>query len=396
MKILAIETSCDDTGIAILEVKSSKVIKFKVLANIVSSQPIHKNYGGVFPMMAKREHQANLVPVLMQALKEAKLLKNKSTINLTAVRFMVSLKMAERILEKESHLYEAVKEFLEKYEKPKVDLIAVTHGPGLEPCLWVGVNFARALSYIWNIPIIPVNHIEAHILINFLENKKIEYPAISLVVSGGHTQLILVKGIGKYNIIGETRDDAAGECFDKCAKILGLDYPGGPVISKIASEFAGSDLAKNLRGQTSQKLKLPRPMMNSKDYDFSFSGLKTSVLYKIRDTQPEIVKSEKFIQEMCFEVQQSIIDVLIKKTINAAKSYKAKTIILGGGVSANQELRRQMAVKIQKEIPDSRFYIPDSKLSTDDGLMIAVTGYFHRTKKIAWQKLKANANLRIR
>ena len=137
-------------------------------------------------------------------------------------------------------------------------------------------------------------------------------------------------------------------------------------------------------------------MMNSKDYDFSFSGLKTSVLYKIRDTQPEIVKSEKFIQEMCFEVQQSIIDVLIKKTINAAKSYKAKTIILGGGVSANQELRRQMAVKIQKEIPDSRFYIPDSKLSTDNGLMIAVTGYFHRTKKIAWQKLKANANLRIR
>jgi N6-L-threonylcarbamoyladenine synthase len=375
MRILAIETSCDDTGIAVLEVKGKRL---KVLANVVSSQPIHQNYGGVFPMMAKREHQRNLIPVFEKALQESGLLKAQNA-ELKSQNHNSKLKTIEEILERESELSQQLIPFLENYEKPDVDMIAVTHGPGLEPCLWVGVNFAKALSYVWGIPIVPVNHIEAHILVNFLDDKKVAFPAIALVVSGGHTQLILMKGIGKYNIIGETRDDAAGECFDKAAKILGLGYPGGPIISKIASEARESNIV------------LPRPMVNTKDYDFSFSGLKTAVLYKTRESEV----NEQFVKEMCVEVQQAIIDVLLKKTLQAAKDFKAKTIMLGGGVSANQELRKQLKEKIEQEIPDTQYLIPDTSLSTDNGLMIAVAGYFNRTKKITWQKLSANANLRV-
>ncbi|MBM3206580.1 MAG: tRNA (adenosine(37)-N6)-threonylcarbamoyltransferase complex transferase subunit TsaD [Candidatus Staskawiczbacteria bacterium] len=370
MRILAIETSCDDTGIAILEEKSGK---FNVLSNIVSSQQIHQNYGGVFPMMAKREHQINIIPVLTESLKEAELLKEKKEITI------LDGKNLKDIFKKEEELYKLAKKFLENYEKPNIDAIAVTYGPGLEPCLWVGVNLARALSYFWNIPIIPVNHIEAHILVNFLENKNIKFPSISLIVSGGHTQLILMKGIGKYKIIGETRDDAAGECFDKCAKLLGLGYPGGPIISIIASEGSG-----NL-------VKLPRPMIHSKDYDFSFSGLKTAVLYEVKDKE----LTKEYVKNVAVGVQDAIIEVLLKKTLQAAKDYKVKTVILGGGVSANKELRKQLGEKIQQELPKASYLIPDAKLSTDNGLMIAVASYFHKTKKIAWQKLSANANLRI-
>ena len=400
MRILAIETSCDDTAVAILEVESYKVIKFKVLSNIVSSQKIHQNYGGVFPMMAKREHQANLTPALMQALKQAKLLNPKSeTLNPKQIP-NAKLKILNTVLEKEEDLLKQLLTFLAKYEKPfdhaqgkpAIDAIAVTHGPGLEPCLWVGGNCARALSAFWNIPIIPVNHIEGHILVNFLPkvnenpkseilNPKLTFPAISLVVSGGHTQLILVKGIGKYKIIGETRDDAAGECFDKAAKILGLGYPGGPIIAEIVSK------ANN----PPRPIKLPRPMMHSGDYDFSFSGLKTAILYAVKGK----TLNEQTVEEMCVEIQQAIIDVLLHKTIKAAKDFKAKTIILGGGVSANQELRKQLAQKIKKEIPNTQYLIPDTALSTDNALMIAITAFFHKNKKASWKTLKAKANLRV-
>jgi len=419
MRILAIETSCDDTGIAILEIKGLKNPDFRVLSNIVSSQvEIHKKYGGVFPMMAKREHQNNLTPVLMQALKEVKILKTqKNKSQKIDDRRLLQIK---EILKKEDNLYKYLTKFLEKYKKPEIDLIAVTNGPGLEPCLWVGINFAKALSYFWDIPIVSVNHIEAHILVNFLENKKVNFPAISLVVSGGHTQLILVKKIGSYKIIGETRDDAAGECFDKCAKILGLEYPGGPAIAKIASQWKSKTInfksqinlkiqnPKVIRGPTSDirgrasddSMMLPRPMIHTKDYDFSFSGLKTAVLYSVRDQQVSPVVrttglSQKFIQEMCVKIQQAIIDVLIKKTINAAKNYKVETIIFGGGVSANSELRSQFKSKTKNQIPKINIIFPEKNLSTDNALMIAITGYFNKDKKIAWQKSKANANLRI-
>lgn len=387
MKILAIETSCDDTGVAVLEISNKK--EFKTLANVVASQiEVHKKYGGVFPTMAKREHQKNLIPAFKTALKESDLLKTLDS--KLDKKLEQKFKTLKTILEREDVLLENLEKFFQKYNKPDVDAIAITNGPGLEPCLWVGVNFAKAISYFWNIPLIPVNHIEGHILVNLLNkreiinNKKI-FPAVCLVISGGHTQIILMKGVGKYQILGETRDDAAGECFDKAAKILGLSYPGGPLISKLAGQ-----------NKTITPAFLPRPMINDKNYDFSFSGLKTAVLYHHRKQTPEIQKSEKYMIAMACEIQQAIIDVLVKKTIKAAKDYNVKTLILGGGVSANKELQHQLGKKVKNEIPNAQFLVPNSKLSTDNALMIAVAGYFNfKDKTKNWKRLKAEANLRI-
>ena len=367
MIILAVETSCDDTGIAILEIREKLSSPFKILSNVVSSQvKLHKKYGGVYPSLAKREHQKNLPLVLEKALKEAK--------------------------------------------NPKLDLLAVTIGPGLEPCLWTGINFAIDLAKKMNLPLVPVNHVEAHILVNFINGPWMKthdrrflsreiFPAVCLVVSGGHTQLILMKSIGNYKILGETRDDAAGECLDKTARILGLEYPGGPAIAEQArqwkSKFLISNFQTNSKSQIT-KIKLPRPMIYTKDYDFSFSGLKTAVLYEFKKRSPKIRGSKKYIREMCFEVQQAVIDVLIKKTMKAAKNYKAKSIIIGGGVAANKELRKQFAEKIRKEIPYSKFYIPDSEYCTDNGLMAAIAAYYRRKGKTKnWKKIRANANLKI-
>jgi len=341
MIILAIETSCDDTCVAVIKASGKKKPRFKILSNIISSQvEIHKKYGGVYPILAKREHQKNLPVVLEKALKKTK--------------------------------------------KPKIDLIAVTVGPGLEPCLWVGVNFAKNLAQDWNLPIVPVNHIEAHILVNFQFSPAVSgiqkiFPAVCLVVSGGHTQLILMKDFGKYKILGETRDDAAGECFDKIARILGLGYPGGPAIAAAAAKIT------NYKLQITNKL--PRPMINQKNYDFSFSGLKTAVLYGYKN-QP--------IKEMCKEVQQAIIDVLIKKTIKATKDFGAKTIILGGGVAANNELRKQFIENCKLKIENCRFLVPPKNLCTDNAVMTAIAGYFNLNKKTKnWRKIKANANIKL-
>lgn len=377
MKILAIETSCDDTGIAILD--ASKTGDFKVLSNIVASQiEVHKKYGGVFPMMAKREHQKNLVPVLIKSLGKAGLLKvSKQDLP------KENIENFKTILQRESDLYKKLIPFLKKYAKPDIDLIAVTNGPGLEPCLWVGVNFVKCLSSFWNIPIVPVNHIESHILINYLNHKNIEFPSVALVVSGGHTQIILAEKIGKYKILGETRDDAAGECFDKAAKILGLEYPGGPIISKLAEKAEPG------------RINLPRPMINTKDYDFSFSGLKTAILYHHQKQNKKIQKNKQYISEMCTEIQQVIVDVLIRKTIKAAKDYNVKTIILGGGVSANHELKTQLIIKIHEDLPSVKLLFPEIDHSTDNGLMTAIAGFFNSDKEVKWQKIEANANLRI-
>jgi len=349
VKILAIETSCDDTCVAIVETKGQRRPRFDILSNIVSSQvEIHRKWGGVYPTLAKREHQKNLPLVLEKTLKRAK--------------------------------------------RPKIDLIAITIGPGLDPCLWTGINFAKKLAKDWNLPIIPVNHIEAHILANWLNittrpGRVIRFPAICLVVSGGHTQLILMKDFGNYKILGETRDDAAGECLDKVAKILGLEYPGGPIIAKLASQC---------KSQT-PNIKLPRPMIKQKNYDFSFSGLKTAVLYNFKTQPQRIRKSKKYIREICKETQQSIIDVLIKKTIKAAKDYKAESIILGGGVSANKELRKQFQQRIQKEKLNFRFQVPNFKFCTDNATMTGIAGYFNwlKGKSKPWKKIKADANLKI-
>jgi N6-L-threonylcarbamoyladenine synthase len=342
MKILSIDTSCDDTCIAILEVKDSK---FNIISNIVSSQvKLHQKYGGVYPALAKREHQKNLPSVLKRAVEG------------------INLK--------------------------EIDLIGVTSGPGLEPCLWQGINFARELAEKIKKPLRPVNHIEAHLLSSFLNKDQVlKFPVLALVVSGGHTQLILVKKIGQYKLIGETRDDAAGECFDKAARILGLGYPGGPIIAKTAEGF----------DQKSKSINLPRPMIADKNYDFSFSGLKTAVLYIHRDRSEKVKRSPAYIQEMCFEIQQSIIDVLIKKTIKAAKDFKIKTIILGGGVAANAELRKQFGQRIKKEMPEVRFYLPALQFCTDNAAMIGVAAYFNylKNKKKSRLEFEAQADLQI-
>lgn len=363
MKILGIDTSCDDTCISVIKAQSSKfkTQNFEILSNVISSQvKLHAKYGGVYPSLAKREHIKNLPLVFRRATKNIDI--------------------------------------------SKIDLIGVTVGPGLEPCLWQGVNFARDLAKKVRKPIISVNHIEAHIIANFINlkseilNLKSIFPAVCLVVSGGHTQLILMKDIGKYKLISETRDDAAGECFDKVARILGLGYPGGPVIAREAAKFKIHN--------SKFKIHLPRPMMYQKNYDFSFSGLKTAVLYEFQKQPPKIRKSKNYIRMMCREVQQAIIDVLLHKIIKAAKDFKVKSIILGGGVAANEELRKQFKEKIKKEIPNSKFFIPDSQLCTDNAAMVAAVAYFHRKEasilakdsadKIkSWQKIKVDANLKI-
>jgi len=345
MNLLGIDTSCDDTCVAILEVQGSKL---KVKSNIVSSQiKIHKKYGGVFPTLAKREHKKNLPIVFKRAIKEAKIKENQ------------------------------------------IDLVSVTIGPGLEPCLWVGVNFAKDLAKKLDLPIVPVNHIEAHILINFLQLPTSNFllPAVCLVVSGGHTQLILMEKIGKYKLIGETRDDAAGECFDKVARLLGLGYPGGPAIEKFSKlQITNGKL----------QIGLPRPMIKQKNYDFSFAGLKTAVLYDFLKRPEKIRKSKEYKILVAKEVQQAVIDVLISKTLKAAKEFSAKSIILGGGVVANEELRKQFLQNCKLQIANCKLIFPPKELCTDNGLMVAAAGYFNKEKATNdFDKIVAEPNLRI-
>ncbi len=394
MKILGIETSCDETGIAILKKQGEKI---EILSNVVASQvKLHQKYGGVFPALARREHQRNLAPVLKRALLKANLLKIQNPKRQITNSKSETL---EKILARDKAFFQITKKFLQRYKKPAVGAIAVTIGPGLEPCLWQGINFANALGLWWDLPIIPINHIEGHLLVNWLKpinknpesqapNPKKEFPLLALIVSGGHTQLILMKNFGKYKIIGETRDDAAGECFDKTARILGLGYPGGPAISVEAAKAKKMDTAK-------YNIKLPRPMFYSKDYDFSFSGLKTAVLYDFKKRSPQVKKSPQYISAMSAEIQQTIIDVLVKKTILATKDFHIKTIILGGGVAANQELRQQLKTKIEKYLPSADFHIPPISLCVDNGVMIALAGFYHLEENLIWQKIKANGNLKV-
>jgi len=334
MTILAIETSCDDTSIALIECNQGIC---HILSNIVSSQiEIHAPYGGIVPNLAARAHLKNLEPCLGQALKDAK--------------------------------------------NPEIDLIATTIGPGLIPSLLVGANFAKALAYKWNKPIIGINHIEGHIYANWIINSKIDFPALCLIVSGGHTQLILMKDHGKYELLGQTRDDAAGEAFDKVAKLLGLGYPGGPIISQKAK--SGDNKGFNL----------PRPMINSNDFDFSFSGLKTAVLYQVKKQKGKL--SEQYISDMSASFQQAAIDVLVSKTLKAAKEYQSKTVMLSGGVAANLELRKQLKESIEKQTK-AKFLMPEIEFCTDNGAMIAMAAFFRKSDKTNYSKIQAKANLKL-
>ena len=418
MRILAIETSCDETAIAILECKGDKNhAEFTVLGNALLSQvDIHQEYGGVFPALAKREHAKNLVPILESALEEAELLREDTQVIPDDVRAKIS-----EILARESGLSETFFDFVSGCEPPKIDIIAVTTGPGLEPALWVGINFAKALALLWGKPIIAVNHMEGHILAALarveasstkheesnksqtekLEVKNVEMPVLALLISGGHTELVLMKEWLQYELVGATRDDAVGEAFDKVARMLGLPYPGGPEISRLAEVVRqGAPLAA--KGAPWQKFALPRPMIDSGTCDFSFAGLKTAVLYLLKNNLPmngrpskdrDISKADK--KAIAHEFENAIAEVLWKKTSQALRETGAQTLVLGGGVSANTHIRRVFQEKMASEFPDSSLRIPASSLTTDNAIMIALAGYYRARREEFAPDTVASGNLSL-
>jgi len=273
------------------------------------------------------------------------------------------------LLSREEGLADALIEFFSNHSLPKIDLIAVTSGPGLAPALWVGVSFAKALAHVTETNVIPVNHMEGHILASIYDADRddmlsdINFPTISLLISGGHTELINMSDWGQYSKIGQTRDDAVGEAFDKVARLLGLPYPGGPEISRMAADARKREL--------SEYTPLPRPMINSGDLDFSFSGLKTAVRYAVADK--ELTDDEKAAIARDFE--DAVTEVLLKKTSAAVADNSAKTVIVGGGVSANGFIKRAFETHFLTEFPDCTVYFPSPSLATDNSVMIALAGH---------------------
>ncbi len=311
MLILGIESSCDDTAASII--KDEKA----VLSNIISSQvEFHTKYGGVVPEIASRKHQECIIPVIKESL-----LKAKVTLD-------------------------------------DIDGIAVTQGPGLVGSLLVGINVAKSIASSRKLPIIGVNHLEGHMLAPHLEND-IPFPNITLVVSGGHTNIYRVRDFGKYHLLGSTRDDAAGEAFDKVAKLLDLGYPGGVVIDRLSKKGDPSSIS------------FPRPMLKDRSYDFSFSGLKTAVRYYI-DKIPENELTDDKINNICSSFQTAVVDILTSKTIRAAIEHNANTITLSGGVAANSLLRSQMVKKAAEH--KINVFTPSLLLCTDNAAMIAFAG----------------------
>ncbi len=406
MKILAIETSCDETAISIIKASGRhKSPAFKILASVVHSQAaLHAEWLGVVPNLAKREHALNLVPVLKKAVGDAGMLRYQTSYSLIRTNKRIrQIEEAKKKLEREPGLAEKFLEFVPNIETPEIDLVAVTYGPGLEPALWTGINFAKALGLIWNKPIIPINHMEGHILSVLLpevavgpETKaKLDMPAIALLISGGHTELVLIKDWLKYKVIGHTRDDAVGEAFDKVARMLGLPYPGGPEISRLAEGWQGNPDASVGAGKT---FKLPRPMINSGDLDFSFSGLKTAVLYTIKKIGN--LSDEQNI-ELAHEFEEAVVEVLVSKTKQALEKYPVKTLIIGGGVIANKKIRGAFKNLISEKHKKVKLLIPHSSLATDNAVMIAIAGYFrwlnYKKKKTGLKKnITAKGNLVLR
>jgi len=355
MRILAIETSCDETAVALLDISGPKgAPKIEVLGNSLFSQAhLHAEYGGVYPNLAKREHTKNLPVLLKRTLETAN----------------ASLSLPRRGL---GEVWRTI------------DYICVTQGPGLEPALWVGITFAEELGRKWGKPVVPVDHMTGHIWSVLYvtgnsksqetnpkqiqnsnnQNSKLEMPAIALLVSGGHTELVLIKDFGQYEILGKTRDDAVGEAFDKVARMLGLGYPGGPAISAMA------EIARNKRQETN--LIFPRPMINSNDLDFSYSGLKTAVLYYVKKHPPQ-TDSEK--AEIARAFEDSAIEVLIEKTRKAIEQNpETKTLIVGGGVAANKLLQNKLRELIES-YPQVTLHMPEASLSTDNAIMIGIAGF---------------------
>ena len=364
MTILSIETSCDETAVSIVRADGDfPNAEYEVLGHALFSQiDIHKEYGGVFPAVAKREHAKTLVPMLEKARAEAKL---------ESIPHQVTEeknKEIQKVLEREPGLADALLAYLNEIpEKPPIDLIAVTNGPGLEPALWVGVNFAKALALAWDIPLVPVNHMEGHIFISLFDGKKlapVRFPIISLLISGGHTELVMMKAWGEYELVGQTRDDAVGEAFDKVARMLGLSYPGGPQISKLAEAARQEGVVPPVA--------LPRPMLNTENCDFSFSGLKTAVLYALKKYH---LVTKEIQKEIALEFANAVAEVLIAKTKRAIDEHSVQTLILGGGVSANTHIRRAFTELFKTEYPERTLHLPEPHLTTDNAVMIALAAH---------------------
>lgn len=385
MKILSIETSCDETGISLLQGNPNEPFDIKILGNALASQiDLHARYGGVFPAMAKRAHVEKFIPLLKECLLGSGFLKEKKEDILGE-----EIEVINALTIKETGLKGDFIKFFSSYEKPEIDYIAVTTGPGLEPALWVGVNAAKVISAIWNIPIIPINHMEGHVLVTMLQNTqtdsekdfvlgKINFPALALLVSGGHTELVLIKDYANFEKIGETRDDAVGEAFDKVARMIDLSYPGGPAVSKLASQCRNNLVV----GLPSNGVKLPRPMLHTKDYDFSFSGIKTAVLYHIRDLmgqkekeglEPELSNEEK--ESIAHEFENAVVEVLVKKTTSAVLEHHISTLIVGGGVAGNTYLKNELTKSINSKSPQTSIFFPKNWLATDNSVMIGVAAF---------------------
>ncbi|MBI4039460.1 tRNA (adenosine(37)-N6)-threonylcarbamoyltransferase complex transferase subunit TsaD [Candidatus Daviesbacteria bacterium] len=351
MVILAIETSCDETAAAIVDNGT------QILSNIISSSSaMHQQYGGIVPEIAAREQVRMIIPIIESCLLQAGI----------------------------SH--------------KQITALAVTAGPGLIGSLLVGVETAKTLSWLWQKPIIPVNHLVGHIYTNWINQSSAtshqpagkvravsqttvdapRFPAVCLVVSGGHTDLVLMKGHGQFRYLGGTRDDAAGEAFDKVARLLNLGYPGGPAIEQAAT--MGNAAAFDL----------PRPMIDSLDWDFSFSGLKTAVLNHARNQS----LPKQFQSDMAASFQQAIVEVLVKKTIAAAQKFKAKSIIVGGGVAANRQLANNLQLTINNLQLTIKLFVPSPQLATDNAAPIATAAYF-AGQPTDWRKVFADVSLSL-
>ncbi len=385
MRILSIETSCDETAISIIEALGDfPDAKYEVLGDALFSQvDAHREFGGVFPAVAKREHIVTVLPMLEKALAESKL-----TYGFTPILTSDQTTEIYNLLSREDGLANQIINWHQAHGRPPIDLIAVTSGPGLEPALWVGINFAKALAYLWNTPVVPVDHMEGHILASLFDGHKLaelKFPALSLLVSGGHTEIILMESWGRYKKVGQTRDDAVGEAFDKVARLIGLPYPGGPRIGALAQIAREKQLPVYAN--------LPRPMIHSGDLDFSFSGLKTAVLYAVKNkTLTEVEK-----QSLARDFEDAVIEVLIKKLSTAIEDFSAESVIVGGGVSANVHLRENIQnLQSPKQFPHLDVYLPDPYLSTDNSVMIALAGHARAkealTPEIFNDTIKADGN----
>ena len=356
MLIVGIETSCDETAVSFVQARGGlKNPRFLALGNVVSSQvKKHAPFGGVVPLLAAREHSKNIERVFKLALKQANIEKDPG-------------------------------------------LIAVTRGPGLMPSLRIGVAFARSLSYFSKIPVLGVNHLEGHMYANLLapmgqrSRAQIEFPAVSLVISGGHSDLYVLKNYGSATQVGQTHDDAVGECFDKVARLLGLGYPGGPVIDKLGQE--GNAFA----------YEFPSPMIYAKNFDFSFSGLKTAMLYFLRDNKLDFnskhlsAKQDQVRKDICASFERAAAKVLVAKTLRCADKEKAKTVIIGGGVAANSYIRSAFEAAGKEQGFSGKILFPNKGYITDNAAMIAVAGYIAhmRGDRSSWKTLEPEANLKV-